>query len=184
MWKNDRSIGYSDDHNQIIDTLNDFQLIRSKYATEVIIFDDLLEKHNQCQQSQQPVQLQQSEHHQHSQLLLLRQFRNANLRAHFHPSLHLRANTSSSSPTYTKYSYNELKLMLTANCKNFIGVQGGNNYLASYFLDKLAVYHVEGDGKNAYNGWISNMHGGTDRGTVKVSDRYDQLIEHVKELFL
>lgn len=42
---------------------------------------------------------------------------------------------------YPQYTFNEIQLMICANCKNFISVQWGGSRLCSYFWWKNIIYH-------------------------------------------
>ena len=120
--------GYSEDSNMITEDLKDFELIKSKYNNKVIIFDDLLEKHN--------------------------------------------------------YSYNELKLMIYANCDNYICTQGGGSHFTTYFFEKMSLLHINGNelGCGAYDGWYMTVNNINNK-ILKISTNEPEFIDNTIQLF-
>jgi len=120
--------GFSTDHNTIKEDLQDFELIRSKYNDKVIIFDDLLEKHN--------------------------------------------------------YSYNELKLMIYANCDNYVCTQGGGSHFTIYFFDKMSILHKYGREleRGAYTGWYLKGNDMKNK-IIKVATNDKAFVNNTKLLF-
>lgn len=57
--------------------------------------------------------------------------------------------------------YNLVKCITLAHCDNYIGVQGGNSHLISFFYKKLVVLHKRGSEitkvSNSYDGWYKKM---------------------------
>ncbi|AYV76704.1 MAG: hypothetical protein Terrestrivirus12_7 [Terrestrivirus sp.] len=120
--------GYSEDSNMITEDLKDFELIKSKYSDKVIIFDDLLEKHD--------------------------------------------------------YSYNELKLMIYANCDNYVCTQGGGSHFTTYFFEKMSILHINGDelGCGAYDGWYMAASDNNNK-ILKISTNEPEFIDNTIQLF-
>jgi hypothetical protein len=113
---------FSDDHNTICEQLKDFELIKSKYKNNVVLFDDLLVKENT--------------------------------------------------------SYNHLKLELFASCDNYISVQGGCAYFASFFFKNMLILHKKGSEIRAgeYSGWFMDTYPVANK-NLQVAKTDSQLIE-------
>lgn len=60
-----------------------------------------------------------------------------------------------------KLDYNLVKCITLAHCENYIGVQGGNSHLISFFYKKFVILHKKGGeltkNVNSYNGWYKKM---------------------------
>lgn len=78
--------------------------------------------------------------------------------------------------------YNEVLLKLFANCTNYICVQGGSSYIASYFAEKMCVYHQRGMelAFDSYNGFLKRLN----KSEIKVSRDNKKLVLCVSDMFI
>jgi hypothetical protein len=86
---------------------------------------------------------------------------------------------------FPEYNYNMLKLMLFANCRHYITVQGGGAALIAYFAQKMLVLHKKGWEweKGSYQGWYQRLLPSFPTSLVVVREAKD-LVDAVPSLFL
>ena len=80
---------------------------------------------------------------------------------------------------YSDYNYNQLLLMLYSNCSNYISVQGGSNYLISYFFKNIIILHKQGGelGAGTYDddGWIKDANNEVNKNIIICDNDMDIL---------
>lgn len=77
-------------------------------------------------------------------------------------------------------SYNKLKLLLYANCDNFICVQGGNAHFTTYFSKKMVLLHKHGPELfyGCYDGWYKT------NSIVKVATTDCVFVNEIEKTFI
>jgi len=87
--------------------------------------------------------------------------------------------------SFPEYNYNRLKLMLFANCRHYITVQGGGAALIAYFAQKMLVLHKKGWEweKGSYQGWYQRLLPSFPTNLMVVRETKD-LLDAVPPLFL
>ena len=84
---------------------------------------------------------------------------------------------------HPNYSYNLCKLMLHANCNNFINVQGGNTMFTAFFIGKMLILHKKGHEikSKCYNGWYKELN--SNEKEIRVCETDSSLIKNL-DMFL
>ena len=78
-------------------------------------------------------------------------------------------------------AFNQLQLLVMANCRHFISVQGGCSVLCSYFGGKNFIFAKAGRelGVGSFNNWYGKLSGAS----VRVSSDYCRLVDDVERSF-
>lgn len=120
--------GYSYDHNPLVETTADKDMLRA-FHPDVLLYEDLLQR-------------------------------------------------------FPTYSYNHFKLLLHAACENYVCVQGGSNYIVSFFFQRMIVLHKRGSElkSGAYGGWYHDTRPAEGR-TLRIALTEEQVRADVGKVF-